>query len=670
MLHEAQATVPVLARLDTWRQAGWLRQLDLAFTTLLHTDGGEVDETVLLLAALTSQQVGHGHICLDLAHLLHAPDRVILADVPNTSARTGSPARPAELLAELTPEVAIDRLEHSPVVDTGPGSCPLVLDHGRLYLRRYWQYETTVAEGLTRLLASRPAVPDALPTTLTTVSAATASAGIDWQRIACALAARSHLTLLTGGPGTGKTTTVIRMLGLLQSLAMTAGPPLRIRLAAPTGKAAARLTESIGNHIEALPVSADIRAQIPAEVTTLHRLLGRRPGSRQFRHHRHNPLHADLVVVDEASMVDLEMMASLLDALGAQTRLVLIGDKDQLASVEAGAVMGDLCAHAEAGNYDPATIDWIQQVTGADLNEYRGNGGAVAQQTVMLRDNHRFGSDSGIGRLARAVNGGDVAEVARVCGQDFSDLSIHTADPVASDAIERLCHAHYRTYLEAMPERIAPAEATTVGHAVLKHFTDFQLLCALRTGPAGVDGLNARIATALQRQGLIPRSEGWYAGRPVMVTRNDYALGLMNGDIGITLPMAEADEPPRLRVAFARADGELRLVLPSRLGQVETVFAMTVHKAQGSEFDHAALVLPDAGNPVMTRELIYTAITRARDHFTLLGAATGALEAATRRQLWRASGLAERMHTGGGAGPDANTGPGATAFPPGASPYQ
>ena len=644
MLHEAQATVPILTRLDAWRQAGWLRQLDLAFTTLLYTDGGETDETVLLLAALTSQQLGHGHICLDLAHLLRAPDRVILADAAHAAGRPGMPPRPAELLADLTTDAAIDRLASAAVVDTGPGTSPLVLDHGRLYLRRYWQYEHTVAAGLTRLLERRTTVPDALPATLTTTDPDKAPSGIDWQRIACALAARSHLTLLTGGPGTGKTTTVIRMLGVLQSLAMAAGPPLRIRLAAPTGKAAARLTESIGDHIATLPVDANIRAHMPAEVTTLHRLLGRRPGSRQFRHHRHNPLHADLVVVDEASMVDLEMMASLLDALGSQTRLVLIGDKDQLASVEAGAVMGDLCAHAEAGNYDPETIDWIRQITDTDLTCYRGEGGAVAQQTVMLRDNHRFGSDSGIGQLARAVNGGDVAEVARVCAGDFADLSIDTDDPTTSTAVERLCGAHYRPYLETIPARITPADATAVGGAALEQFARFQLLCALRTGPAGVDGLNTRIATALQRQGLITRTDGWYAGRPVMVTRNDYALGLMNGDIGITLPVAEADQPVRLRVAFLRADGEVRLVLPSRLGQVETVFAMTVHKAQGSEFNHAALLLPDPGNPVMTRELIYTAITRARDHFTLLGAASGALEAATRRQLWRASGLAERMH--------------------------
>lgn len=641
MLHEAITAVPVLARLEGWRQAGWLRQLDLAFAAFLHAEGGERDETVLLLAALASQQLGRGHICLDLEQILAEPERLLPPEALVAARADDAPESPNALLAGLTPSAAAEHLTDAAVVDLGAGSAPLVIEGNRLYLRRYWQYERTVAEGLGRLLDNPPAVPVDIADWLDRFfPAADATGVIDWQRIACALAARGRLTLLTGGPGTGKTTTVTRMLGLLQSLAMAADGPLRIRLAAPTGKAAARLTESIGEHITGLPVTEAVRARIPAEVTTLHRLLGRRPGSRGFRHDRHNPLHADLVVVDEASMVDLEMMASLIDALGSDTRLILIGDKDQLASVEAGAVMGDLCAGAEAGGYGQATVDWLRTVAAVDLNAYAGDGGALADRTVMLRRNHRFGETSGIGRLARAVNAGDVEAVRAVRRGAFDDLAIEPLARSEDRQLEALCVEHYRHYLAAIGERTPTAEAERAAAEALEQFGHFQLLAVLRAGPTGVEGLNRRIASALHEQGLIARTEGWYPGRPVMLTRNDYGLGLMNGDIGITLALADDTGTSRTRVAFRIAGGHVRLVLPIRLTDVETVYAMTVHKAQGSEFRYAALVLPDAGNPLLTRELIYTAITRARDHFTLLGADLRVLESATRKRLWRASGLA------------------------------
>lgn len=630
------------------RNNGWLRPIDAAFADFLRDTGGETDEQVLLLAALASQQLGQGHICLELASALAEPRSLTPFAGIDSAATT-----PADKLERLDADTAEQQLRQSPVVDTGPGQAPLVLDAGRLYLRRYWDCEQAVARHLQRLVAVRYAVPANLRAWLDAVFDTPGAEDVAWQRVAAALAVRGGLTVITGGPGTGKTTTVVGLLGLLQGIAGDDGTSLRIRLAAPTGKAAGRLTESIGQRVAALPVADALRAAIPTEVTTLHRLLGRRPGSRHFRHDHRNPVHADVVVVDEASMIDLEMMACLLDALAPQTRLILLGDKDQLASVEAGAVMGDLCRGAEAGGYDAATVAWLQDAAGEDVIPWRGNGGALAQQTVMLRTSHRFGADSGIGALAAAVNAGDQDAVAAAWQADSTDLERIELTGLGDRRLERLAVAGYRPCLEALASSEPEEPPETSAHRALEAFGAFQLLCALREGPAGVDAINSRVAQALHREGLIPRADGWYPGRPVMVTRNDYQLGLMNGDVGITVSVAPEDGRRGLRVAFPLAGGAIRLVLPSRLSDVVTAYAMTVHKAQGSEFAHTALLLPETDSPVLTRELLYTAVTRASERFSLLQPANvNVLNEAVGRRTRRASGLAEAL----AAGPSASTG--------------
>ena len=434
---------------------------------------------------------------------------------------------------------------------------------------------------------------------------------------------------------------------------------LRIRLAAPTGKAAARLTESIGEQVQQLDVETAVRDTIPTEVTTLHRLLGTRPDSRHFRHHADNPLHADLVVVDEASMIDMDMMASLLEALSPHTRLILLGDKDQLASVEAGAVMGDLCRHAHQGRYQQGTIDFVQDTCGADISDYQETeqapGNALAQQTAMLRTNWRSKDSPGIGELARAVNEENLSQVRKAFQQYDDSLHRH---PLRSDGqqLETLLlngssdHPGLRALFQAVATPPAQRqEFDGWASALLKQLTHQQLLSGLRSGPFGVEQLNQRITRHLQQQDLAPERE-WYPGRPVMMTRNDYQLGLMNGDVGLTLPLLEErhGKPELLlRVAFQLPDGRIKWVLPSRLDGVETVYAMTVHKSQGSEFRHTLLVLPDAPHPLLTRELIYTAVTRARDRFTLLEFGKPAvLDSAVKKRTWRASGLAERLNEG------------------------
>ena len=480
--------------------------------------------------------------------------------------------------------------------------------------------------------------------------------------------AQGRFTLITGGPGTGKTTTVVRLLALLQEAAMATGEPLRLSLAAPTGKAAARLTESIGAQVQSLALDERVREQIPTLVTTLHRLLGSRPGSRHFRHDAANPLPLDVLVVDEASMIDLEMMASLLDALPAHARLILLGDKDQLASVEAGAVLGDLCREAESGGYSEATRAWLESQTGERLEDPVLVPGdkALAQHIVMLRHSRRFGSGSGIGRLARAVNLGDAQSARATLATGAHDLYVLRLSGEQDRALERLLiegqgggeprpqgYAHYLQVMLA--ERPAPDADSQVwdrwAGRVLAAFDQFQLLCAVRKGAWGVEALNERIAEALVKRGLLEQSHGWYEGRPVLVTRNDYSLGLMNGDIGIALRLPEPPEFPGapvrevLRVVFPRNDGSgaLRHILPSRLSAVETVFAMTVHKSQGSEFAHCALILPDSLNPVLTKELVYTGITRARHWFSLVESRAGIFEQAVQRCVTRRSGLREAL---------------------------
>ncbi len=716
------ATASMLHTMERWTSHGWLRSLDEALVLFLHELDPKASPLVLLAAALASHQLGRGHVCLDLRATLD--DSSFALSLPPDTAPQGSGAveatplpLPGELLAHLTlPQWQSALMDSSLVAaDDKPvaGGTPLVLQGDRLYLRRYWQYEQGVAQAmdarvqasLAQRAARTPAQDDALRQALDVLFARHGESlpGPDWQKMACALAATNAFAIITGGPGTGKTTTVVKLLALLQSMAVQAhaaggqaGRPLRICLAAPTGKAAARLTESITQalarlqegELPQLPTQliqgevSSLKDLIPADAQTLHRLLGSRPDSRHFRHNAQYPLALDVLVVDEASMVDLEMMAAVLTALPPQARLVLLGDKDQLASVEAGAVLGELCAQSERGLYWPETAQWLHQVTGeqvpADLIEMAGK--PLDQAVVMLRVSHRFHADSGVGQLARLVNSGQHKAIKPLLKKGYPDVAAYAVpDPTHSllaqlvidgggkrfvDSPQKAIHGpqgygHYLQVLREMPHEGGQDALNQWAERLLAAHSQFQVLCALRSGPWGVEGLNNRIAQLLAHRDLIAHSSGWYAGRPVLVTRNDYSLKLMNGDIGITvnMPLQHQEQPLRtgsapaanntayaphaLRVVFATSEG-LRWVLPSRLQAVETVYAMTIHKSQGSEFDHAAVVLPPQLSPIMTRELVYTGITRAKNWLTVVAGGTNhfaVLEEATQLQVKRASGL-------------------------------
>ncbi|KAA3651799.1 MAG: exodeoxyribonuclease V subunit alpha [Proteobacteria bacterium] len=667
MLALTDTAAPMAAVLADWTERGWLRPIDGAFAAFLRHEVPAAPPLLILAAALASHQLGRGHVCLDLAATLADP--AFALSLPPDGAEPAPAERlPGAVLRTVTLEAWLAALRCEALVGHGDGASPLVLVGHRLYLRRYWQYEQAVRQGIDQRLRTPVELPEApLRQTLAALFPPPAAGTADWQRLACALAARSAFSIVTGGPGTGKTTTVVRLLALLQALALAdpARPrALRIRLAAPTGKAAARLNASIAGAVTRLPLDTlahgeSIREAIPRTVTTLHRLLGSRPDTRRFRHHPGNPLALDVLVIDEASMVDLEMMATVLAALPPRARLVLLGDKDQLASVEAGAVLGELCARAAAGHYTPATAAWLAQATGGALDTALIDpaGTPLDQAIAMLRVSHRFHADSGIGQLAQRVNDGDVdgvealwqrgaTDLTRLAGAECTEAGFRTLviDGGAPPGQRR----GYRHYLETLHRQrpaltAAPEAFDAWAQQVLDAHAAFQLLCALRRGPWGVAGLNPRIAAALHEAGLIAATEGWYAGRPVLVTRNDYGLGLMNGDIGIALELPDATAQGwTLRVAFPAGErgAGIKWVLPSRLQAIETVFALTVHKSQGSEFEHVALALPETPTPILTRELLYTGITRARAHFTLLSpGAVHVQRHAIEKRVQRDSGL-------------------------------
>lgn len=670
--------------LASWVECGWLCELDRALVTFLAKEAPDAHPLLLLATALTSYQLGRGHVCLDLQATLD-DSAFSLSLPPEGDHADGAVIRPAAVLDDLSLQEWLAALVHPTLVGHHEGNSPLVLTGQRLYLRRYWQYEQNVRAAIEQRLARSAlhTLPvESLRAPLTALFPADAKSDIaNWQKLACALAAGSAFSIITGGPGTGKTTTVVRLLALLQTLALEEnGQPLRIRLAAPTGKAAARLNESIAGAVSKLDLSAigngnAVRESINTDVVTLHRLLGSRPDTRHFRHHPGNPLMLDVLVVDEASMVDLEMMAALLAALPEQARLILLGDKDQLASVEAGALLSELCQRANGGHYLPHTRDWLQSVTGEQVPDslVDPQGTAMDQAVVMLRHSYRFDAQSGIGQLAEAVNDGDVKALKQVWKHGYADLAqltLSTDDdaelrdwvvkggtkqfPAAArrEGVEPpVGYQHYlNVMIQARPADNEPPEAFNRWAArVLLAYSQFQLLCALRGGRWGVEELNQRIADILRKEGLLKASIGWYPGRPVLVTRNDYSQRLMNGDIGITLEiphrLADGTVVPTLRVAFLAGDGtqDIRWVMPGRLQAVETVFAMTVHKSQGSEFTHTALLLPENLSPILTRELIYTGITRARHWFSLgcVGGMNAVLPDAVKRRVLRASGLIE-----------------------------
>ncbi|HEY8554936.1 MAG TPA: exodeoxyribonuclease V subunit alpha [Burkholderiales bacterium] len=607
----------MLAQLERLAAAQAITELDLHFARLMVRLGGAPE--VGLAACLVSQALGNGDVCLDLRE---KAGRALFED----SAAGALEAPPlAEWLAAL---------RASPVVGKPGDYRPLILDEeGRLYTYRYWDYERRLALAIReRLAASVPPVDEGrLAEGLARFFPPGEGETPNWQKVAAATAVLKPFCIISGGPGTGKTTTMVRILALLVEQAGAAD--VSIALTAPTGKAAARMQEAIREAKARLPLAPELRTRIPEDASTIHRLLGGLPDSAYFRHNRDRPLAVDVLVVDEASMVDLALMTKLIEALPPRARLILLGDKDQLASVESGAVLGDLCAGGVG--FSETFAAKLREITQEDVAPGTGAPSPLRDAVVLLQHNYRFAADSGIKRASDAVNAGRGEEALSVLSTDTSSarwVPVASLEELQREAVARAVEG-YADYLDKVKQGAAPG-------AVLDAFGRFRVLSALRRGPAGAERLNGLIEEELRRRHAIPGKEPWYAGRPIIVTRNDYNLKLYNGDIGVALP--DPAEAERLAVYFRTADGQLRRFATTRLPLHETVYAMTVHKSQGSEFERVLLVLPVQPNPVVTRELIYTGITRAKTAVDVMGEAS-AFTAAVASPTRRASGLRQRL---------------------------
>ena len=519
-----------------------------------------------------------------------------------------------------------------------PAARPLILDaDGRVYLHRYFDYECRLARRLTAPASGAPAVigkeAEALLDALFAANAKRLGDRPDWQKIATALALARPLTIISGGPGTGKTTTVVNVLACV----LAGNPDCRIRLAAPTGKAAARMLEAIRKAAAHLP--AALRERLPAESFTVHRLLGVLPGSVEFRHHAGNPLPVDLLVVDEASMLDLALATRLVEAVPPAARIILLGDKDQLAAVESGAVFSELSADPTLSK---ACVKRLSAVTGIPAARIACAAPikptSLRDSVVWLSENFRFAQDSGIGRLAAHVNAGEADAAV-----DFLRSRTDPALTWIEDANPKPDAASLQRIIDGLALYRETARAGLGEKAALfDAFGRFRVLCAEREGPRGVVEINKLVGQHFRKALDHPLDPGarseWYPGRPVMVLRNDYVLKLFNGDVGIVLP----DAAGALMVFFPDSDGSFRAVAPLRLPEHETAFATTVHKAQGSEFDRVLLMLPARPIRVVTRELLYTAVTRSRSGVVIIGGAevvAKAIGSPTRRY----SGLVARL---------------------------
>ena len=575
-----------------------------------------------LAAALVSAYVSKGHVCLNLS------------DSAGEFLGTEEDERMPSMMCPGIDEW-VGSLKELSVVGCPGEFKPLVLDDKmRLYLYRYWSYEQQLANSILTMKGLHTQIVDK-KMLIESIKRFFPHDGetVNWQCIASILAVLNRFTVISGGPGTGKTHTVGRILALL--IEQAKGAPLSIALAAPTGKAAARLTDMVRAIKEELNCPSEVKALIPETAFTIHRLLGPIYGGKTFRYNEANRLPFHVVVVDEASMVDLPLMAKLTCSLEEGSRLLLLGDKDQLASVEPGAVFGDICDTDSINIFSSNIAGTVKDLLSVELPHRESQENTVADSIVVLTKSYRFGSESGIGLLASAVKecrfSNAFGLIKDTTHNDIRWQEVPTIENL-EEAIEEKFYSFYSDYLAAS----SPQEAFSL-------FDRFHILCALRHGPYGAISLNWFIEHMCRRMGLIPKAEGWYKCEPVMITMNDYHLRLFNGDVGIVFPDQDAEK--QLRVFFPADGGGYRKLLPGRLKNYETVYAMTVHKSQGSEFDHVVLLLPDRPSKVVTRELVYTAITRAKKSVEIWGTEQvfrNALSQTTRRE----SGLRDMIRSG------------------------
>lgn len=570
------------------REAGF-SELACQFSAYIGRQQQTEDPMVTLTAGLLSETISEGHVCLNLNDF-HSLSPVIQSLLPAASQW-------------------LEQLQNSDVVGEPGEFKPLVLtSDGLLYLYRYWQSEQQVAQAIKQRLNHTDTLPDADKLVTFMADWQNHLADTDWQKVAVLSALRRQLCVISGGPGTGKTTVVLK---ILQCLQLNDDKP-RIALAAPTGKAAARLQQAISQHTG---------EQYAAK--TLHRLLGISARFDQGRYSAERPLPIDVLIVDEASMIDINLMAITLKALPLHARLILLGDSEQLASVESGAVLANLCADTPSFSADFSA--WVKQSSEIEL-PISSNGNPLQDSLVKLQHSYRFAAGGQVGKLAQAVNQGDAAQVTDLLmNQTPSSLAAPTSEHIQTQLL-----TGYQRFIETIEKR---ANAVTC----IQAFESFRMLCAVKQGPQSVYSVNQMMSQLLAKRGW-RTAQPFYPGRPIMITQNYYRQNLFNGDIGVVLPNVEGE----LQVCFLFGE-ELRWLPLSRLPAHETVFAMTVHKSQGSEFDQIALLLPEEESAVLSRELVYTALTRARQTVQILSTQP-VLKQAVQRRHQRESGLAQLLH--------------------------
>ena len=550
-------------------------ELAIQFSLFIQRLNKTENDILALTAALLSDAVSQGHVCLNLANSasFQTQDISQLETIPTSK------------------EQWVQALRQSHIVARAGEIAPLILtDEGLLYLYRYYEDECFVAKAIKQRCQPIDNV-ELTPLKIEFDQWQSRADDIDWQKVAVLMALSRQFCVISGGPGTGKTTIVLRLLQMLQ----TQSTHLKVALAAPTGKAAARL-----QHVVSEQEYSESTNTINITAKTIHRLLGITPDNDRGRYNALRPLNVDVVIIDEASMIDISLMAKLLKALPGKARLILLGDSGQLASVEAGAVLSSLCHKVVA--YSETFNQLTQQVLEIELDNDSESNTLLTDSVVILEQSYRFDTGSDINQLAMAVQSGDVGAVYNVIDHAQSPLWLQSLE---STVIQHHVTNAYMAYFKVIKGKGTAAECLHV-------FEHYRVLCALKSGPHSVSSVNELIEKQLYQQGWKTHDD-FYHGRPIMVTRNDYQQKLFNGDVGLIL----YDEHGVLRAFFKDEQG-LRWINLSRLPAHETVFAMTVHKSQGSEFEHVSVLLPEEESPLLSRELLYTAITRAKKSVTVI----------------------------------------------------
>ncbi|HEY2103054.1 MAG TPA: exodeoxyribonuclease V subunit alpha [Chthoniobacterales bacterium] len=583
-----------------------LNPIDRHFAALLQRIASNPSPELEIAAQLVSKFQADGHVCLPLSEVTPGMLAALGISWPLPVRKTW-----------------VRKLRESGVVGETGEYKPLILDKAeRLYLQRYWAYEIDVARDISSRLKTNQSVNQIdlgqhLKRLFTQES--------QFQKLAAIVAATSSLSLISGAPGTGKTHIIVMICALLLALS----PETKIALAAPTGKAAARLREALARARTSLKIPDEITARLPADASTIQRLLGVLGDSGRFRHHRENPLDADLVIVDEASMVDLALLAKLLDAVRPEARVILVGDKDQLASVEAGSAFRDICTPGFTIGISNDQARSFKKCTGQELRGATPQKAPIHEAVVELRENFRFAAGSGIGELSEAVNEGDYGRASAI----LKSGRVKWRPTPPAKTFERALRNQVFHHFEKLCAQIDPREA-------LARLNEFVVLCALRRGPYGAERVNGLIERMLFEAGKKETTNEYFSGQPLMIVRNDYDIELFNGDLGIVLPHGDG-----WRAFFPGEGGDLRSFSPARLPAHETAFALTVHKSQGSEFREVLLILPEEDAPVLTRELLYTAVTRSRRDVELW-ASEAILRQTIGRKVRRNSGLRDWLWGG------------------------